>query len=253
MTMPDVLPDGGHRERSPSAQVQLLAELIAACAREPSDELEDTVSRMRQWLGAMLLPDGDVPIFGDGRLVGPARVADLAPVAPTPHRLRVLPDSGYVIVRPNRQLHLVLDVPSLSFELAIEGRRVAVGSGVSAHKRRPVLEVAEVDAAGIVRITASLVGRRGKPTHRRMIVGRHHSIQLRDEVIGGSHHRAVTRLHVRDDNADAIEISMSPDAVVTPGDAADGLGGAIPATVHTAEVHGPLPLQIRTRLRPAPN
>ena len=83
-----VLPDGGHYERSPSYHCQVLGDLIdvgallEAAGFPPVDGLDDTVDAMRRWLGAMLLPDGDVPLFNDCTLVGKERLAVLAPAPP---------------------------------------------------------------------------------------------------------------------------------------------------------------------------
>lgn len=148
-----VLSDGGHYERSPSYHCQVLGDfidiagLIAAAGRPPVPGLAGAIEAMRQWLGAMLMPDGDVPLFNDCALLGPHRLRALAPGPPASSRLTVLPASGYVIMRPDERLHLVADVGDpcppdlpahahadcLSFELAVDGERLIVDSGTSTY------------------------------------------------------------------------------------------------------------------------
>jgi uncharacterized heparinase superfamily protein len=148
-----VLSDGGHYERSPSYHCQVLGDfvdiagLLAAGGRPPVPGLAEAIESMRTWLGLMLMPDGDVPLFNDCVLVGPSRLALLRPGPPAAERLTVLPASGYVVVRPHERLHLVADVGDpcppdlpahaqadcLTFELAADGRRVVVDSGTSTY------------------------------------------------------------------------------------------------------------------------
>jgi uncharacterized heparinase superfamily protein len=147
-----VLADGGHYERSPSYHCQVLGDLIDVRdllgAASRSSGLDDAISAMRRWLGEMVLPDGDVPLFNDATLVGSDRIAALAPLARSPGTRVVLEPSGYVVVRPDHRVHVVADVgpPSppelpahahadcLSFELAVDGRRTIIDSGTSTYR-----------------------------------------------------------------------------------------------------------------------
>ncbi|WP_261575846.1 heparinase II/III family protein [Frankia gtarii] len=67
-----VLGDGGHYERSPAYHCQVLADLddvaglLAAGGWPVPTELFDAITRMRAWLGAVLGPDGSVPLLNDG-------------------------------------------------------------------------------------------------------------------------------------------------------------------------------------------
>jgi uncharacterized heparinase superfamily protein len=148
-----VLADGGHFELSPSYHCQVLgdlidiAELLSTTGRPEVPGLASAIESMRTWLGLMLMPDGDVPLFNDCVLVGGARISALRPGPPADGRLTVLPASGYVVVRPDDRLHLVADVGDpcppdlpahahadcLSFELAAGGRRAVVDSGTSTY------------------------------------------------------------------------------------------------------------------------
>src|SRR5205085_8490250 len=148
-----VLADGGHYERSPSYHCQVLGDLIdvgdllAAAGQQPVEGLAEAVEGMRRWLGTMLLPDGDVPLFNDCTLVGRERLALLQPAPRPPERLVVLQPSGYVVVRPGPRLHLVADIgppcppdlpahahaDCLSFELSVDGQRTIVDTGTSTY------------------------------------------------------------------------------------------------------------------------
>ncbi len=102
-----VLPDGGHYERAPAYHCQVLADLIdvadllRAAGQAPAGELTTAIERMQQWLGAVLTPDGEVPLLNDGYPVDRELLAALRPArAPAPGmlggRLLVLPATGLV-------------------------------------------------------------------------------------------------------------------------------------------------------------
>lgn len=149
-----VLSDGGHYERSPLYHCQVLADLIdvqgllAAAGRPAVAGAAEAVEAMRAWLGTMLMPDGEVPLFNDCVPVGADRLALLQPGPAPRERLTVLGASGYVVVRPDPALHLVADVGDpgpadlpghahadcLSFELAVRGERMVVDSGTSTYE-----------------------------------------------------------------------------------------------------------------------
>jgi len=149
-----VLSDGGHYERSPSYHCQVLGDfidiagLLDAAGRPPVPGLAVAIDAMRTWLGLVLMPDGDVPLFNDCMLVGPSRLSVLRPGLPAIDRLTVLAASGYVVIRPDERLHLIADVgdpcPSdlpahahadcLTFELAVDGERIVVDAGTSTYE-----------------------------------------------------------------------------------------------------------------------
>ena len=152
-----VLPDGGHFERSPSYHCEVLADLVDIAARLVHAErpvpsrLESSISRMRRWLGTILMPDGDVPLFNDCVMVGRERIAALAPSPPPKRRLVHLADSGFLILAPTPSVHLVVDVGAtgarglpghahagcLTFELALNGRRFVVDVGTTTYQAGP--------------------------------------------------------------------------------------------------------------------
>jgi uncharacterized heparinase superfamily protein len=95
-----VLPDGGHYERAPSYHCQVLGDLIdvagllrAAGLDEPA-RLAEAIAAMRRWLGAVLTPQGGVPILNDGFPVSPELLAGIAPAAPPAGPIHVLPVTG---------------------------------------------------------------------------------------------------------------------------------------------------------------
>ena len=97
-----VLPDGGHYERAPAYHCQVLADLVdvaglvSAAGRTPGPELTLAIARMRGWLGAVLTPDGAVPLLNDGYPVPGALVGALAPDPAPAAPLLTLPDTGLV-------------------------------------------------------------------------------------------------------------------------------------------------------------
>lgn len=113
-----VLADGGHAERAPAYHCQVLADLddvaglLKAARLDVPVEIDDARSRMRSWLGAVLTPDGGVPLLNDGYPVPPAAVAALYPerTAGRPievrmpdriegRRLMLLPASGLAVLQ----------------------------------------------------------------------------------------------------------------------------------------------------------
>ena len=100
-----ILADGGHYERAPGYHCQVLADLIdvadllRAAGQAPVGEITAAVGRMREWLGAVLTPDGQVPLLNDGYPVDRELLAALRPgpdpVSPASPVL-VLPETGLV-------------------------------------------------------------------------------------------------------------------------------------------------------------
>jgi len=148
-----VLADGGHYERAPAYHCQVLADLIdvadllLAAGRIPAAELTEAVDRMRHWLGAVLTPDGRVPLLNDGYPVDDELIAALRP-GPAPEApLLVLPDTGLVRAEADGW-HLLADVgppcpPSLPAHahadtfgclLYVDGVPVLIDTGTSTYE-----------------------------------------------------------------------------------------------------------------------
>jgi uncharacterized heparinase superfamily protein len=110
-----VLPDGGHYERSPAYHCQVLgdlidvAELVTAAGRAPGPGLTSAIARMRRWLGAVLAPDGAVPMLNDGYPVPAALLTALRPDPAPSTSLVTFPDSGLIRATAG-DWHLIADV-----------------------------------------------------------------------------------------------------------------------------------------------
>jgi len=110
-----ILPDGGHYERAPAYHCQVLADLvdvadlITATGQVPGPNLVESIDRMRRWLGAVLAPDGMVPLLNDGYPVPGALLAALRPRPQPDTPLVTLPDTGLIRATAG-SWHLIADV-----------------------------------------------------------------------------------------------------------------------------------------------
>jgi uncharacterized heparinase superfamily protein len=152
-----ILADGGHYERSPAYHCQVLAdfidvtELLRAAGRVPPSELTGAVDRMRRWLGAVLSPDGQVPMLNDGYPVGGELIAALQPGPRPDDPLLVLADTGLVRAAVG-DWHLLADTgppgpPSASGHahadtfgclVHVDGIPLLVDTGTSTYEPGPV-------------------------------------------------------------------------------------------------------------------
>ena len=135
-----VLPDGGHYERSPSYHRLVLLDLLETAAFAPVD---DEVGRMTSFAAASARPDGAPALFNDGGL-------DIAPelaLGDPAHGLDVREATGYVFVRrPGLWLAFDCGPPApvflpahahadaLSFQLWLDGAPVVVDPGTSTYE-----------------------------------------------------------------------------------------------------------------------
>ena len=168
-----ILPDGGHFERSPMYHALALEDLLdllnlarcyAASSTGPLARAaagwRETVAAMRAWLAAMSHPDGRIAFFNDAahgiapdnaeleRYAGELGFPGLPALADGVHPLAA---SGYIRVQRGG-LAAILDVApigpdylpghahadTLSFELSWQGRRVVVNRGTSRYGLGPV-------------------------------------------------------------------------------------------------------------------
>jgi uncharacterized heparinase superfamily protein len=162
-----ILPDGGHFERSPMYHAIVLEDLLDLCnlfqafdadaARR--DMVVDSLRRasllMRQWLSAMCHPDGEIAFFNDAamgvaaspmELEGYARRLGLPAVGSSREGIVHLEESGYLRCSGDGAV-AILDVAplgpdylpghahadTLSFELSVAAQRVLVNSGTSCY------------------------------------------------------------------------------------------------------------------------
>jgi uncharacterized heparinase superfamily protein len=161
-----VLPDGGHYERAPAYHCQVLGDLIdvtdliSATGRTPAPQLLLAIARMRRWLGAVLTPDGAVPLLNDGYPVPRALVAALRPDPAPGEPLRTLPDTGLVLANAGGW-HLIADVgppcpdelpahahaDTLGCLLHVDGTPLLVDTGTSTYTAGPVRDYERSTAA----------------------------------------------------------------------------------------------------------
>ena len=132
-----VLPDGGHYERSPAYHLVVLRDLLEVQAVTPHAWLGDAIERMRAFAAALARPDGAPALFNDGTVDAP--VLDLPDA---PEGLSVFPDAGFVVVREGELwfafrcgppspafLPAHAHADALSFQLWWRGRAVVVDPG----------------------------------------------------------------------------------------------------------------------------
>ena len=157
-----VLPDGGHFERSPMYHCMVLEDCLDLwnlCQGSGLDALSGLRERLAAMLpgmfafaGGMTHPDGGIALFNDAALGIEPRQATLAayyerlggePVQVCDHRVMSFPESGYFRLSPRPGDVLIMDCgpigpdyqpghahcDTLSFELSLNGRRVIVDSG----------------------------------------------------------------------------------------------------------------------------
>ncbi len=161
-----VLPDGGHFERAPAYHCQVLTDLLdiagllSAIGRPAPAELTAAIARMRDWLGAVLCPDGQVPMLNDGYPVPRDLVAALRPALSADGPLLVLPDTGLVRAVAGGW-HLLADVgapcpaglpahahaDTLGCLVHVDGAPLLVDTGTSTYEPGPVRDYERSTAA----------------------------------------------------------------------------------------------------------
>jgi len=226
-----VLPDGGHYERSPAYHRLVLRDLLELA---PYASVAGEISRMTDFASASSRPDGAPALFNDGGL-------DIAPVLdlPTPPEgIQVFPDTGYVFVRAGR-LWLAFDcgppappylpahahADALSIQLWWDGKPVVVDAGTSTYEpseardwdrstrahstvsidernqfepwgsfRSGPLPTVELEAVGQDHAQASVSWSGGLRHVRRVEWNASGSITLEDRVAGRGRHHVASRL-----------------------------------------------------------
>ncbi len=161
-----VLPDGGHFERSPMYHAIVLEDvldLLQLAQRFPGAvdashvaAWREAAARMLRWLQAMTHPDGEISFFNDAALgIAPnlaalaayARLLGVAVDESPLDAVTALPDSGYVRLEMGPAV-LIADVgpigpdyqpahahaDTLSFELSLHGQRLLVNGGTSTYE-----------------------------------------------------------------------------------------------------------------------
>jgi uncharacterized heparinase superfamily protein len=164
-----VLPDGGHFERSPMYHVTALADyletvaLFSAIGEAVPDAAQERIRRMAHALGVLMRPDGSLHLFNDtANGIAPSReyvsqliALVLAEPFAQPQGVVELPDSGYfgfVDSAAGERFLIDCGIPGpayqpahahcdlLSFELDIDGQPLIVDSGVHGYEGDPFRE-----------------------------------------------------------------------------------------------------------------
>lgn len=163
-----ILPDGGHIERSPMYHAWILDDLldiqhlfessppfVPGCASEVSR----CVKSMARYLSQIVHPDGEIPLFNDSQLdvTRPTakileEIKALEPNLSKSATVKAMCDSGYAVIRdPISESFLIFDcgplgpdyqpghghADVLSYELSLHGQRVIVDTGVSSYELGP--------------------------------------------------------------------------------------------------------------------
>jgi uncharacterized heparinase superfamily protein len=194
-----ILPDGGHFERSPMYQARAfyaLSALFDAGAEELRELVGEPLERMGRALAWMRHPDGGIALLNDSALGAQpetgtllawwGRLSGREPPA-APGGSFALPETGYYGAREPAGHYLICDAAPIgpdhlpghahgdifSFELSLAGRRVVVDAGVfgyEADERRRFARstrahnTVEVEGEDQCEFWAAFrVGRRGRP------------------------------------------------------------------------------------------
>jgi uncharacterized heparinase superfamily protein len=229
-----ILPDGGHVERSPMYHAWLLDDLvdlrnlftvrppIAAICKE---EVLRNIGKMAHFLSVMVHPDGEIPLFNDSQ-IGVTRptsqilrdAGQLESDRASETTVDALLDSGYAAIRDRASSScLIFDCGDLgpdyqpghghadilSYELSLQGKRVIVDTGVSSYEFTPerhyerstaAHNTLRVDAMEQAEIWAAF------RVGRRPVVGPiHYGESQGCQFVGGSHtgYRRVGVMHSR--------------------------------------------------------
>ena len=164
-----ILPDGGHIERSPMYHAWILDDLLdirhmfESCppdAPECALEVSQCIVSMGSYLSQIVHPDGEIPLFNDSQLDVTRPTAQILSDAGAPVEkslqsgieVKAMCDTGYATIRDTlARSFLIFDCGPLgpdyqpghghsdvlSYELTLQGQRVIVDTGVSSYERGP--------------------------------------------------------------------------------------------------------------------
>jgi uncharacterized heparinase superfamily protein len=141
-----VLPDGGHYERSPVYHLVVLRDLLEVEAAAPGSVAADVLQRMRAFAAALSRPDGRPALFNDASLT----LAPALDLPAPPEGLAVFPETGYAVWR-RADLWLAFDcgppsppylpahahADALSIQLWLGSRPAVVDPGMPTYEAGP--------------------------------------------------------------------------------------------------------------------
>ncbi|TRZ88382.1 MAG: heparinase [Methanosarcinales archaeon] len=166
-----ILPDGGHFERSPMYHTMILEDcldlinLLHAQMHRPvgpfTQMLEQTAVKMAGFLKGIIHPDSQIALFNDAAFGIELPAPDIfeycekvtgKTVPALEGQLLSYPDTGYYIMAPKSDDRMLIDCgpvgpdyqpghahcDTLSFELSLNGRRVVVDSGCFQYEGGPI-------------------------------------------------------------------------------------------------------------------
>jgi uncharacterized heparinase superfamily protein len=164
-----ILPDGGHIERSPMYHAWILDDLLdiqnlfeSSPPEEPECALEVSrcIEKMAAYLSQIIHPDGEIPLFNDSQLDVTRPTAEILSDAGASTtnssqngiEVKAMCETGYATIRDTiARSFLIFDCGPLgpdyqpghghsdvlSYELTLHGQRVIVDTGVSSYERNP--------------------------------------------------------------------------------------------------------------------
>lgn len=163
-----ILPDGGHIERSPMYHAWILDDLLdiqhlfesrPPLVPECALEVSRGVKSMARYLIEIVHPDGEIPLLNDSQLEVTRPTAqileearDLSQSISKSAAVKAMCDTGYAVIRdPSSNSFLIFDCGPLgpdyqpghghsdllSYELSLHGQRVIVDTGVSSYELGP--------------------------------------------------------------------------------------------------------------------
>jgi len=282
-----VLPDGGHYERSPAYHLVVLRDLLEVQAASPHSWLGDAIESMRRFAAGLARPDGAPALFNDGTVDAPQ--LDLPQ---PPEGLAVFPDSGFVVVRegelwlafrcgapspPFLPAHAHAD--ALSFQLWWRGQPVVVDPGTYTYEpgadrdwfrstrahstvtvdgkdqfrlwgafRSGPLPKVSLRYARDGAVEASVVLAR-RVRHVRRIEWREGEVSVLDELEGRGRHRVESTVLWAPETAELdFEILGGAEVASQPAWLSERFSERIPTSASVAAVEGQLPLQLGLRI-----
>lgn len=279
-----ILPDGGHYERSPVYHSIVLRDLLEVEAVTGERFLRPVIDRMKRFAAALTRPDGVPALFNDGS-------RELAPrlELPRPEEgTTVFPDTGYVVARDG-DLWLAFDcgpfspeflpahahADALSFQLWLGGEAVVIDPGawtyeggiersrlrgtpahstVSVDGRSQFLPWGAFRSGPLPRVELSSTSDRSAAglvewgdgvSHRRSIVWGPDEIQVRDVVAGTGICSIESRLPVSNGGESRVQGAFTVESAPR----SEWLFRAAEGPVLLRRHHGSLPLALGWRIR----